>query len=187
MTVDGGKLIEWFVTVVVGAAIVKLMDLLVERYRRSLQRSEEKVNKVVGYLNEFGELANLYRFFCHSESHLARGEDGELVKDGAGRFVVREDSLEPEPRFERAIEALRDANVDSVIAQKIVRIRLMSGEVFDIVQELDPTGNLKKRLGELYQQTIAAVEYWKKDGNLKQMAIALKEADQERGEIRSML
>jgi hypothetical protein len=124
---DWGKLAEWFITAAVGAGIVKLMDLAVDRFHKQQQRKEEKVNAALGYLNEFATLINLYRFLARTEGHLVTDGKGEFVKDESGRLVWEETIFEPDPRFAQAIEAMQETPLESVIDQTIVKIRLMFG------------------------------------------------------------
>ncbi len=161
--------------------------------RKEKQREEEsdrkrrRIEKVHAYLNAYGELVELYRLFARKESHLVRNENGEFITDASGSFVKEEHILEPEPRFELAIELLQGTDIRSAIAQKIVAIRLMNGEVGDIISELDPTGAMNSQLSVLHYKTTSAIEFWIKHKAFEEMATALKEATAVRREIRSNL
>jgi len=157
-----------------------------ERARRRQQRREEKVNKVNEQLKRFAELAELYAFFARKEvrsesDKIRRGED-EI------EFIARDERvLEPEPRFEQAIEALTGSDFKGAIAQKIVEIHLNSGEATDIARELDSSGELYKKFQKLYWQTVKSIEFWIKHKDYEQMVSSLQEARRTRGEIYSML
>ena len=163
-----------------------------EEKKREEQSNQKrrKVEKVHAYLNAYGELVELYRLFTRrKESYLARNENGEFITDESGNFVKKEEHiLEPEPRFELAIELLQGTDIRSAIAQKIVEIRLMSGEVGDIISELDdPTGAMNSQLSMLHYKTTSAIEFWIKHKAFEEMATVLKEATAVRREFRSNL
>jgi NTP pyrophosphatase (non-canonical NTP hydrolase) len=184
---DWQRLVEQFVSAFLGAGIVKLLDWVFENVRQGKRRKEEKVNRVEEYLNELAELASLYRFFARAESTVETDERGKPLKDEDGKIVFRERILEPEPRFEEAIRAMQGTDLNSAIAQKIARIQLESGEVLDLVRELDPGGDLNKKLAELHWQTTSATEFLLKQKAFKEFGDALRKADKSRREIRSVL
>lgn len=184
---DLTQLLQWFITSVLGGVSVKVIDLFADNFRQGQRRTEEKVNKLITYLNEFGELTSLYRFLGRKVRSLKVDEKGMPAKDESGKLIIEERSFEPEPRFEQAIEALQGKDIKSAIAQKIAKIRLMSGEALDLADELDKTGELKKRIGMLFWKTTSVIELAIKGKNFQQLIDALAEADKTRKEIRLIL
>ncbi len=174
----------WFVTSSLGAGLVKLLDLAATRYLQRHSRTEQKVSKVLEYLKEFGELANLYRFYGHVSHRVVRNEGGQFERDSNGKFLIESRVLEPEPRLEKALETLKEADLNGAIAQKIAAIRLMSGEASDIVSELDPSGGLNKELGVLYWKTVDLIESAIEHKSFEQLVNALNEADEVRLNLR---
>jgi hypothetical protein len=184
----------WFITAFVGAALVKLIDLAAARYLQRHSRVEKKVNRILEYLREYGELTELFRFSAFLSQEIVRDEDGELRKDATGKYIIESKILEPEPRFEQAIHSLKGADIGTTITQRIAAIRLMSSEVTDFALELDPSGDLDKQLTELYMKTVFSIEALLKhkesgDPNkeFNEMIKALSEASKTRRQIRSKL
>lgn len=191
MNWDWAQVGQWFMSSIVGAGAVKLMDLVITRYSQRRSRVEIKVNKVVEYLRELGELVALYRFYAHASMSIAKNHDGSLKKDELGKFVRETSFLEPEPRFDEAIRALKDADIGSAVVQKIATIRMMSSEVDDCALELDSSGDLKKHLDSVYFSTISDIENVLSTKNIERsgydiqrMIDALNEADKMRAEAR---
>lgn len=162
---DWAQFSEMVLTGALGAGIVKLMDLAVDRFRQAQRRKEEKVNKLLAYLNELGELASLYGFYLE---------------------IVNREKLALDSRFEKAIEALQGVDLNSTIDQKIVKIRLMSEAAHDLARELDPESKLDQKLKELYWLTLAGA-YLARDKALTGLGNCLEAANQARVEIRSVL
>jgi predicted nuclease with TOPRIM domain len=158
-----------------------------ERARRREQRKEEKINKVNEQLDRFAELAELYAFFARTEAHVVKDGSGEFIKDEDGKPIIEKHSLEPEARFEQAIEALTGSDFRGAIARKIFEIRLNSGNAINIASELDPSGGLNKKFQELYWQTVNSIEFSIKHESFERMVSSLREARKTRGEIYSML
>jgi len=184
----------WFVTAFVGAALVKVIDLIANRHLEKRKRNETRAAKILDYVREYGELTQLFRFLAYYSSEVVRDESGEFKRDAEGKFVVESKALEPEPRFEEAIKSLKGSDVNTAITQKIVTIRLASSEVFDLALELDPTGELKKNLTDLYERTIHSIEVILESKNsgdthrrFREMVSALEEADKARQQLRAKL
>ena len=146
-----------------------------------------KIETVLDYLNDFGELVSLYRYFARYSGHLEKDEHGNLIADEEGNFIVSESLMDPEPRFEAAIMSLENSDIKGAIALQIVRIRKNSSEVSDLSFEFDPTGGLNKDLGHLYVKSVNHIEQLIKYKNYKQVGAALNEADEARRKIRSTL
>ena len=184
----------WFVTAFLGAGLVKLIDLAASKYTNRQVKTEERVNKLLAFINAYGELTELFRFFAFYTTKMVKDESGEFKKDEQGKFVVERKILEPEPRFEEALKALKGADINSLIAQKIASLRLSAAEIHDISNELDPSGKLKEGFVKLYTTTIWSIELIIQDrnkGNLNTkftaMVDALKNADEYRRELRKQV
>ncbi len=182
----------WFITSFVGAGIVKLIDLAASRYSERRARTESKKAALLNHIEEFGELAQLYQFFANVSSSIVKDESGRIKRDTTGKIVVENKILEPEPRFEDAIKALKGTDINSAIAQKIAAIRLSSSDVLDIALELDPSGELQKEFGTLYAKTVWSIEIILKDRDSKSpgekfndIVEALKDADKIRRSLRA--
>ena len=154
-------------------------------YRQN--RKQQMVEKVVAHVNRYGELSALYNFLARMSSHLVKDEAGQFVKDADGKYVKHVNMLEPEPRFEKAMEDLQQSDIKSAIAQKIVEIRLKSSEVFDILTVLDQTGYLKKELVELHYKSTRGIEFWIEHKDFKLYCDSLREAKEARQLLRQKI
>ena len=150
-------------------------------------RRQQMVDKVIAHVNRYGELCALYNFLARMSSHLVKDEAGQFVKDADGKYVKQVSMLEPEPRFEKAMEDLHQSDIKSAIAQKIVEIKLKSSEIFDILTVLDQTGSIKKELGELHYKAIRGIEFWIEHKDFKLYCDSLREAKEARQSLRQKL
>jgi uncharacterized small protein (DUF1192 family) len=186
-------IIQWVILLIVAAGgwffalyrdwVAKKEDE--DKEARSLK--QQKIDKVEEYLNALAEIQELYRFFARKEENIERDENGAFVVDGSGAAVIEERILEPEERFEFAIQALEKTDIRSAIAQSVVKARRTQGEVSDIALELDPSGELNKRIGILQWRTISLLESHLQRKSFDGFVTSLKEATVVRREIRSML
>jgi hypothetical protein len=164
----------------VGGWVVAGFQAWSKHREKQREKKQRKIDKVDALLNMYGELCQLYGLFAREGGHIVWSENGE--------FVGREGySAQPEPRFARAIAALEQTDIEGVIAQKILQIRLMSAEVGDIISELDPTGTMGEQLSVLYYKTTQAIEFWIEHKDTLQLVDALQEATRTRRELRSNL
>jgi len=150
-------------------------------------RKQQKISKVEEYLNALAEIQELYRFFARKEESIKRDETGAFVVDKSGAPVIEERILEPEERLERAYGALGETDIRSAIAQSIVKARRIQGEVSDIASELDPSGELNKKIGLLQWTTISLSESYLEQKSFEGFAANLKKATEIRREIRATL
>jgi hypothetical protein len=191
---DWNQISQWFITAFFGAAIVKLIDLVVNRYLKRQTRKEERIKQLIEFLNDYGELVGLYRFKVQLSEKLVEDESGGFLKDDSGNYVVESKILEPEIRFEEAVREMDGRDINSSITQKIVKIRLKSSEARDISLEIDSSGELDELLKKLYFDTIFSIESVLKNKNSTQpidsfvkMSKALDKADEARNQIRKKL
>lgn len=191
---DLNQFLQWLITAFLGAAIVKLLDLAFNRYLKRTSRKEENIDKLSAFLNDYGELVELYRFMAEVSSHMVKDETGEYVQDKDGKYLVESKVLEPKEKFESAIQELQDANFGNAITQKIATIRLKSAEAQDVSLIIDPSGDLKELLTKLYLDTIYSIDMvikYKDMGNpidaFNKMIRALGKADETRRNIRVKL
>lgn len=182
---------SWFITAVLGASIVKLFDLAINRYMQRKSRTEIKVNFLLNYIKEFGELTELYRFLARVSTNAILDNEGRPTRDEHGKLIFESNVFEPEAKFEDAIKDLKGSDINTAIAQKIVSIRLMSAEALDNANELDRTNKLKTMFTDLYMKTIWTINIildnknQRKPGdNFKVMSEALQDADQIRQTLR---
>ena len=182
----------WFVTAFLGAGLVKLIDLAASRYTNRQAKTEERINKLLVFINAYGELTELFRFFAFYSGKVKIDESGEFARDEHGKFVVERKILEPEPRFEEALKSLKGADINSLIAQKIASLRLSAAEIHDIANEIDSSGKLREGFVKLYTTTVWSIELILRDRNegnidtkFTQMVDALKNADEYRRELRN--
>ena len=182
---------SWFIIAVLGASIVKLFDLATNRYMQRKSRTESKVNFLLNYIKEFGELTELYRFLAKVSANAVLDDEGHPTRDEQGKLVIENSIFQPETRFDEAIRDLKGSDINSAIAQKIVTIRLLSAEALDSAHDLDETNKLKTMFTDLYAKTIWTINVIldNKDkrnprDNFAIMTDALKEADEVRLNIR---
>src|SRR5688500_4545586 len=103
----------WFVTAFLGAGLVKLIDLTANRYVDRQARTEQRVKILLDCIKDYGELTELFRFFATYSTKMVRDEDGQFKRDEEGKFIVARRILEPEPRFEQALEVLQGSDINS--------------------------------------------------------------------------
>lgn len=185
---------EQFVSAFLGALIVKLFDIAAKRYSDRKTRKEEKVNSLIKYINEFGELTDLYRHTTNVSTKLVLDKSKKPKRSRDEKPIIENTILEPEPQFENALKMLKGSDINSAIAQKIVSIRLGSSEALDVAGELDGTGKLKKSFTDLYIKTVWAIENILKNKNnmkpyesFKQMTDAIRETDEYRQVLRKQI
>lgn len=179
------QFVSWFITAALGAFIIKLFDLAANQYSQRRSRKESKVNILLNYVKEFGELTDLYRLITNVSSKMILDANGKPKRDKDGNLITEKKILEPQPTFEEAIKELKGADINAAIAQKIVSIQLNSSEVLDIADELDKTGKLRKSFTELYLKTVWAIkivldgkEHRDPHQSFQQMINALQDADE---------
>ena len=194
MTWDWEQITLWFFTSFIGAGIIKLLDLAVDRYKQRQSKTESKVEKVINHINNFGELTELYRFFAYVSNSIVKDEKGNLLKDNNGNFITEIMVLEPEPQYKYALEAMKEADISSAIAQKIATIRLQSAEALDTALELDPSGDLNKQISELFIKSVINTSnvlknkgLYSPNDNFRYLTNALKESDDCRRKVRNEL
>lgn len=181
-------------TAVVGGAVVKLLDIVAAKYLKKRRRVEERVRKLIDHIDQYGELAQLYRFFAYVSVEVEMDESGQPLKDEHGNRVTKSVVLEPEARFEDAIRQLEGTDINSAISQKVALIRLRTNEATDLAMELDSSGALKEKLTQLYLKTVLIIETvlkHKSSGKpldkFNEMTDALAGADEIRQELRKLL
>lgn len=191
---DWSQFFLTLLTAFLGASFVKLLDLAANRFLRQQSIKDENIVKLTTFLNDYGELVELYRFMAEASSHLVKDESGELLKDDGGKYIVESKVLEPNPKFESAIRNLQGMDIGSAITQKIASIRIKSSEAQDISLIIDPSGKLKELLKKLYLDTIYSIELvikHKDNGTphatFQRMVEALRQADETRRNVRSQL
>ena len=185
---------QTLLTAILGASFVKLLDLAANRFLKQQSRKEEDIAKLSIFLNDYGELVELYRFMAEASSHIIRDETGEFKKGDDGKFLVENKVLEPNPKFESAIRDMKGIDIGSAITQKVAAIRLKSSEAQDISLLIDPSGELKELLTKLYRDTIYSIELvikYKDTGTphatFQRMVDAFSKADDTRRNVRSRL
>lgn len=154
MAINWSDFPMWLLASFLGALVVKILDLVVSRVTRKQELSRDKAQTILAHLGEYGELTELYRFLAYISESLITGEDGQFIKDDDGRFKIERKILEPEPRFEEAIRALKGTDVNAAISQKIASIRLSSSDAFDSAIELDASDTLRGLLKDVYVKTV---------------------------------
>ena len=185
----------WFVTAFAGALLMKVIDLFASRHQEKHDRRRTKVDKVLEYVNLYGELTELFRLTASVSQKRVMSDDGTPKIDASGKSVIESRVLRPEPRLDEAIRReLKGSDIDTAIAQKIVMIRLKAFEAQDIMLELDPTGGLTDQFKNLYTKAVWEVEIVLKNrdlgepkGKFQEMINALKEADAARRSFRDSL
>lgn len=188
------ELLQTLLTAFLGAAFVKLLDLAANRFLKQQSIKEGKIEKLSAFLNDYGELVELYRFMAEASSHLVKDENGKFIKNEDGEYLIENKVLEPNPKFEVAIKNLQGVDIDSAITQKIAAIRIKSSEAQDISLLIDPSGELKELLRNLYLDTIYSIEMvikYKNNGTpiaaFQRMIDALGKADVSRRNVRARL
>lgn len=156
--IDIGSVIQTLIISIFGAGAVKLMDYGLESYRADRLEKKEKAEKIGSFLADYAELTELFRFFARREGWIVQDEEGDFVKDEAGRYITEERNLVPKERYDSAMQALQGTDLKGAVAQKVVNIRLKSGEMFDLADQLDPSKNLRSKLGDLHLWTVSSLE-----------------------------
>lgn len=191
---DWNQIPQWFITAFFGAAFVKLIDLAVNRYLKRQTRNEDRIKKLIEFLNDHGELVQLYRFKSNISERIVKDENGNFLKDESGEYIVESKVFESEDHFKEAILGMKGSDINSLITQKIVNIRLKSSEARDISLIIDPSGEIDKLLKKLYLETIHRIDVIFKDSGKMEpvdsfimLVKALDKADGTRNQIRKIL
>lgn len=191
---DSSQFFQTLLIAFLGAAFVKLLDFAAHRFVKQQSRKEDNIAILSTYLNNYGELVELYRFMAEASSHLIKDETGEFVKGEDDKYLVESKVLEPNPKFESAIKNMQGVDIGNAITQKIATIRLKSSEAQDISLIIDPSGELKELLKKLYLDTIYSIELvikYKDAGKplatFQRMIDALNKADNTRRNVRARL
>lgn len=141
----------WLITSIFGAAVIKLLDILVDKYKKEDVRITNKIKVLEDYTKEFGELFELYRFLGNVSSTVKKDKNGKLLRNKKGELITENRIFEADSRYEEAIKSIANAtNIKSAIAQKTMSIRLHSAEANDIAQELDTSKTLIRKFRELH-------------------------------------
>jgi hypothetical protein len=182
----------WFITAFVGAGLVKLIDLAASRYSDRRTRTEKQITILLEHIAQFGRLTELFKFYATYSAKNIRDANGQFIPGESGRYVQERKILEPEPRFEAAIQALQGTDIKSAIAQSIAALRLSSPEAIDTAMEIDPSGDLRKEFNDLYSAAVWRNEIIldeKDEVNLDtkflQLIEALKMAEEKRQTLRA--
>jgi hypothetical protein len=157
-----------------GGLILKLLEFGFEKFRQRNRRQEENVKKIQEYLDEFGRLSDLYSCFVYKEE-----DKGSYVKQ----------YLQPDPIFKETIEAIEKMDINKLINQKIINIRLKATSILDIVDQIEQSHQkrqIAESMQELYQQT-DLIKFNIEKTDFVGMYEALQKADIARKNIRLML
>ena len=147
-------------------------------------QKQRKLDKVSAYIDAYADLVGLYRFYARRRDYMVPDGNDGFQKDAAGNYVVEREVAQPEERFEAAINSLEGSDLGSAIAQKIVQIRRMHGEIGDILDGIDPSGDLNRQLATLHHETTRSTEFWIKHQDFEEMVRALENATRLRREFR---
>lgn len=153
-----GKIAEWFGASVVGAIIVKLFDAIFLKYKDNRTIRKEKVDSLLRQVDDYADLADLYRFYANSSSKLVPIDNDYSINNWVENAKVENKILEPEDSFIHAISEMKGTTLEDEILHKIVTIRLASSHISDISEELDPSGDISKQFTELYVNTIYSID-----------------------------
>ena len=105
MNMNWQELGTWFITAFVGAGLVKLIDLAASRYSDRRARTEKQVQSLLEHITQFGQLTELYKFYATYSVKNITDANGQFIPGGSGKYLQDRRILEPEPRFEAAIQA----------------------------------------------------------------------------------
>jgi len=194
MEINWGQVFIWFVTSFIGAGIVKLFDIWSNRYQQRKNRIQQKVEKLLSHLNDFGELVRLHGMNFHLTMWIEHNLDGSVKIDENGNPIIVKTAIGPNSQLEKAVLLLKGSDINTAIAQKIAQIQIGSSEANDLCLELDPKGGLKSLLDNVYQETITVIESLSKNIDktdpvilFRDAGLALQESDKARQILREKL
>jgi len=182
--------LKLIITGAIGASIIKLLDLLVDRYRKGQSLREKMVDRLLEYLDELGEVTQLYSLFGRYSAKVVTDDSGKLLKDESGNWMREVKVFEPDSDLAEAFIALNETDIRGFINQKIITINQKIRGCLDSASELDKSGELRERLNDLYTRTTEPGRILKNKDVIKPedaiivMVNALKNADNFRRELR---
>ena len=141
-------IIGWFYT---GYQQKKLLDMqrksdIESEFRNELQ---EKVLKVHAHLDKFARLNDLWRRKAGFSFIVAQDENGKVIPASKDKIKINEKYfLSDEDEIEAVIQ-MEGVTFDSLISRTKLTILLETGEIHDILAEIDDTKGLNKQLVEL--------------------------------------
>lgn len=179
------------VTALSSGVIVKLLDFALSGFRETRERKAEKIKQVEEYLDRLTDLVQLFVFYAHSEYEL-RTEDENMpitpIRDLWGRHAdISAHGMEPEMRAEAAFKMMQGVDLQNAIDQKKMSIVLRSENVLDLIDEIDPSQDLRKKVLQLYWLTTDTLASKMMDENPASFLETRCQITELRGEIHVML
>jgi hypothetical protein len=127
-------------------------------------RLQEKINKVIRYIEEYARLSQLYRLKSGFSSALVMDEFGQPVVGSDGKPLHERKYFQMSSDMEKALEMVENKDLDSLIIQQKYFIHRSAAEVIDTIKELDPTGELNKMFVELQVSSLWSMDFLIKAG-----------------------
>ena len=197
MTTDDMALVIAVVTSVVNLIGIVANAVLALRLERS--RNEEAgedrvratrqrdIDQVLAHLDDFAELAGLYRILLNATDKLQTDPDGRPLLDEAGRPRVERRHIYPDERLEEGLIEIEGKDTRSFIKLQAFRIHRRHAPIGDLLGGLDPTGVTGRDLGLLYLETVQGVERASQSGDFWALSKALEGADDDRTALRARI
>ena len=153
-----GQIALYLFMAILGGVIARGLDFLINKINKCSNVREQKVKKLEEYITDYGEVAELYRFFARFKLYVPENSKGELKKDKSGKFIQKRELFEPEKRFVKALKSSENVDFRELINRKIIKLRLQSAEINDIALQFDKSGKLKQQFEDLYFETVQKFE-----------------------------
>ena len=138
-----------------------LKDKHIEELREAnLLRAQRqnKVDRVLAYLDDMADLASHYRMLANYSSRLITDDYNQPLTNLLGEPEVEERSLFPDERREYAIREIEGKDIRGYINIRAYQVHRKLSEIGDLVTILDPGGDARSELGDLCLTVINQLE-----------------------------
>lgn len=178
------------VIAIVGWVSARTQD---ERNRRRFEqdivreRRQRDIDRVLSYLEEYAVLAALYRSLARSENHLVLDADNRPVRDATGDFQVIEREVFPDEALEDIRIELEGKDIRGSIKLQGYRLSQSTGQIRDLLDDLDPSGEAETQFGLLYHFTVEGLRQALESGKFWRLLDAVGDVDNRRTELRTLV
>ncbi|MBA4376739.1 MAG: hypothetical protein C0401_11280 [Anaerolinea sp.] len=145
---------QWLGASIIGALVVKLVDCLFQRAREEKARKKEKVDILLDYVNDFTNLSDLYKLYANYSEKLVPVENPNPDLNWVQNSRLERHVLEPDEIIYKAIQETNGKSLENIILEKTIQVKLFAGQMVDLSDELDSSGQIRKMFNNLYVKTI---------------------------------
>lgn len=186
------SIVRWFITSALGAIIVKLIDAFFQKSKDKKHKKNEKIDRLLTIVEDYANLADLYRLYGRYSSKLVTVENPDPNKNWLENSKSEKIVLEPEEKFVNALTRINGKSLEESITERILNLKLSSAQVTDLSDEVDPSGALSQQFRDLFIKTALSLNKILEEKNSMadpfiKFVDSLKESEANRKSIRIML